>query len=223
MGKYAATFDADLIDTVYLQQALECATEIEKMAAAMKAELAVRLADTERWRRDGDRSPAHQLARVTGSSLGSAIDALHTARRLRDLPTIAEAARRGRLSPQQTSAIADAAGDPFLAAIATKGEQVVGVAHLGRAPTALQHSALEWLYPSCAREDCHQAVRLERDHRVPWADSKVTIADLMDRLCHHDHELKTIHGWELVEGRGKRAFVPPTDPRHPRYRPPPIE
>ena len=390
MAKYAAGFDADLVETVFLEQAVQAAAEIEKMAAAVKAELAVRLADTERWRRDGDRSAAHQLARLTGSGVGSAIDTLETARRLQALPATAQAARSGRLSPQQALAVADAAktdpasegrllqkaarvtlrelqeecrrtkaaadrdaekrrqrirsqrclrtrtdsegvghlhlrhnpeiiaqlmaalsgtrerlfkqarqagrqerpdaldadalvetilgngqgqpkrasstaakllvrvdldtllrgypiqgevceiagygpvavsaihdliatGDPFLAAIATKGQQVLGVAHLGRAPTAAQHSALEWLYPTCAREDCSQARRLERDHRIPWAHRKVTIADLMDRLCDHDHDLKTNHGWELTEGTGKRPFVPPTDPRHPRYRPPPAD
>jgi hypothetical protein len=39
---------------------------------------------------------------------------------------------------------------------------------------------------------------------------------MLDRLCHHDHGLKTREGWSLVEGRGRRAFVPPDDPRHPR-------
>ena len=28
---------------------------------------------------------------------------------------------------------------------------------------------------------------------------------------------KSLDGWALVEGRGKRAFVPPDDPRHPRH------
>src|SRR5207248_7609535 len=45
--------------------------------------------------------------------VGQAADALGPARRLADLPDVADAARRGALSPQQTSAIADAAAvDP---------------------------------------------------------------------------------------------------------------
>jgi hypothetical protein len=40
-------------------------------------------------------------------------------------------------------------------------------------------------------------------------------------FCGHDHDLKTNHGWSLVEGTGRRAFVPPEDPRHPRNKPPP--
>jgi hypothetical protein len=37
----------------------------------------------------------------------------------------------------------------------------------------------------------------------------------IDPLCGHDHDLKTYQGWALVAGTGRRAFVPPDDPRHP--------
>jgi hypothetical protein len=107
-------------------------------------------------------------------------------------------------------------GDPFLAAVVTNGEAVVGVAHLGRRPRAAQETALEWLYPDCAAEGCTATARLEIDHRVEWATSHLTVFDLLDRLCAHHHDLKTLDGWALLEGRGKRAFVPPDDPRHPR-------
>ena len=32
-----------------------------------------------------------------------------------------------------------------------------------------------------------------------------------------DHDKKTSLGWALVDGTGKRAFVAPDDPRHPRH------
>jgi hypothetical protein len=38
--------------------------------------------------------------------------------------------------------------------------------------------------------------------------------ELLDRLCRYHHRLKTTKGWALVEGSGKRDFVPPADPRH---------
>ena len=106
--------------------------------------------------------------------------------------------------------------DPFLAAVATKGKEVVGVAHLGRRPNAHQQSALEWLYPKCAAEGCNNLTFLEIDHRQDWATTHTTVFDLLDRLCTHHHDLKTTENWSLVDGRGKRAFVPPGDPRHPR-------
>jgi hypothetical protein len=45
-------------------------------------------------------------------------------------------------------------GDPFVAAILTKGKQLAGVAHLGRQPTAHQRSYLQWVYPTCAAQGC---------------------------------------------------------------------
>jgi hypothetical protein len=110
-----------------------------------------------------------------------------------------------------------ARGDPFVAAILAKGKSLVGVAHLGRAPNAYQQSALEWLYPWCAVEGCSSRIHLERDHRVDWIKAHHTMLDELDMLCSHHHALKTRKNWALVSGMGKRAFVPPTDARHPDY------
>jgi hypothetical protein len=111
-------------------------------------------------------------------------------------------------------------GSALLRAVVTKGEAISGVVHYGRAPTAKQQTALEWLYPTCAVEGCSQTARLQRDHREDWARTKVTVLDLLDLLCAFHHGLKTTKGWGLVEGRGKRAFVPPDDERHPQHAPP---
>ena len=58
------------------------------------------------------------------------------------------------------------------------------------------------------------------DHRVDWATSKVTAFELLDLLCAFHHGLKTTKGWGLIDGQGKRPFVPPEDPRHPQHAPP---
>jgi hypothetical protein len=384
MSRYTAGFDAALLSGAQAEQAVDAAGVIERLAAAVKSMAAVRAADAGAWKRAGERSPAHHLARATGSSVGQAADIIDTARRLEKLPEVAAAARSGELSAQQASAIADAAtadpasehklvetaksaslvelreecartkaasapdlearrnviharrflrsytdsdgawnlrvrnnpevgaqvmaalepvrdrlfavartegrrepseayaadalveavcgpegenggatpsrarpkvivrvdlptllrgyavdgetceiagfgpvavsairdmidcGNPFLAAVVTKGEAVVGVAHLGRRPTAAQQTALQWLYPTCAVRGCSAVTRLEMDHRVDWARTQLTVLDLLDRLCQHHHDLKTWENWALVEGRGKRAFVPPHDRRHPR-------
>ena len=107
--------------------------------------------------------------------------------------------------------------DPFLAALASKGQDIVGVAHLGRRANALQQTALEWLYPACAVLGCPAQSFLEIDHREDWAKTHLTVFDLLDRLCKHHHDLKTRDGWALVQGTGKRDFVPPDDPRHPGH------
>jgi hypothetical protein len=134
---------------------------------------------------------------------------------LRGRPIDGEVCEIAGYGPIATSTVQDLlAAGAFLAAIVTKGERVTGVAHLGRQPRAVQDSALECLDPICAREGCSQPW-VQRDHRLEWAKSKVTLVDLMDRLCAHDHDLKTRFGWALVAGRGKRPMVPPDDPRHP--------
>jgi hypothetical protein len=137
---------------------------------------------------------------------------------LRGAPATGETCELVGYGPISMSAVNDLleTGDPFVGAILTKAKALVGVAHLGRQPTAHQQSALEWLYPSCAAKGCHAQGHLERDHRVDWAKTHYTMFDLLDLLCAHHHDLKTREGWELVEGSGKRPFVPPNDERHPR-------
>jgi hypothetical protein len=382
MGEYATRFDAARVSASDAAHAVDDAAAIEKMAATVKSLAAARVAETTLWKRDGDRSAAHHLARTTGTSLNQAKDALEAARRLQALPETEAAARRGELSAQQVAVITDAASvnpeaeagllehahssslgelrdegarikanacdlearrrriheqrylrtwhdaegaanlhlrdnpevvagimatlepirnelfeaalkdgrrepmeacaadalgelarradgttsegkrsrrakvlarvdltrllgsdaagdeiceiagvgpvapsairdlidteDPFLAAVVTKGKEVVGVAHLGRRPNAHQQTALEWLYPTCAAEGCNSLAFLETDHREDWATNRMTVFELLDRLCGHHHGLKTRENWALVEGRGKRAFVPPDDPCHPR-------
>lgn len=137
---------------------------------------------------------------------------------LRGFPVEGETCDLVGYGPLSMSAVHEilAHGDPFVAAILTKGKQLMGVAHLGRRPNAYQRSCLEWLYPTCAVQGCPAAARLEMDHRDDWARTHVTVLDLLDALCPHHHRLKTREGWSLVDGFGKRAFVAPGDPRHPR-------
>ncbi|MEY2566722.1 MAG: hypothetical protein QOE35_1251 [Actinomycetota bacterium] len=377
MTDHAAAFDARVLSVTAARRVMREASAIEHMAATVKALAATRVAEGGDWRRDGYRSPAEAMAKETGSSVGEAIDALNTAEALEELPAVAEAARRGELSPKQAAAVAGAAsvapseadrlleeakrlplkelqaecgrtraahtdteaqrrraherrhvrkwqdpdglghlraqgraedieamwpaisgeqdrvfaeargearrepteayafdallrlltgdasasapshkvivridldtflrgyptdgetcdiagcpvptsavedllrsGSPFLTGLVTKGEAITGAVHLGRAPTAKQQTGLEWLYPTCAAAGCSQSARLQRDHRDDWARTHFTLFDLLDLLCAHHHGLKTTKGWGLVEGRGKRAFVPPDDPRHPRH------
>lgn len=106
-------------------------------------------------------------------------------------------------------------GNAILAAVITRSEQVVAVAHLGRVPSAHQQTVLEWLGARCAVQGCDRTVGLERDHRTPWAHTNVILVDDLDRLCTPHHQLNTHHHWALLDGTGIRPFVPPDDPRHP--------
>jgi len=111
-------------------------------------------------------------------------------------------------------------GDAIVKLVITKGVDVVNVTHLGRSATAAQRIALLWSSPKCANEACSSRF-VQLDHRDPWANTKHTVLDELDPLCPHDHKLKTNHGWSLVAGKGRRAFVGTDDPRHPRNKPPP--
>jgi hypothetical protein len=110
-------------------------------------------------------------------------------------------------------------GEAILKLVITRGVDVVNVTHLGRGPTAAQRAALLWITPTCSVQGCNRS-RVENDHREPWADTQHTRLDELDPLCEFHHDLKTRLGYALVPGTGKRAFVPPDDPRHPRYRKP---
>jgi hypothetical protein len=109
-------------------------------------------------------------------------------------------------------------GDAILKLVITKGVDVLHVTHLGRGPTAAQRVALLWSSPGCSVEGCPRT-RVEIDHREPYAKTGHTKLGECDPLCTLHHYMKHHHGWSLVEGTGKRAFVPPSDPRHPKNRP----
>ncbi|HEX5097581.1 MAG TPA: DUF222 domain-containing protein [Acidimicrobiia bacterium] len=110
--------------------------------------------------------------------------------------------------------------DAVLNLVITKGTDVLNVTNLHRKANAAQRAALLWESPQCRVEGCSR-MRIEIDHRTGWAITQTTRLDDLDNLCDHHHDLKTTDGWALVEGTGRRAFVPPDDPRHPRNRPPP--
>ena len=96
-----------------------------------------RASESGEWRRRGARSPAHDLAQRSGTTVAAAADALEAARRLGELPVLAGAARRGEVSAQQVAAIADAA-------TAAPGAEAALVA-------SSKHSSLAELRDECAR------------------------------------------------------------------------
>jgi hypothetical protein len=111
-------------------------------------------------------------------------------------------------------------GESILKLVITKGVDVANVTHVGRGPTAAQRIALLWSKPKCANIEC-SSMFVQIDHREPWAETRHTKLSELDPLCPHHHKLKTNRGWSLVGGTGRRAFVGPNDPRHPRNKAPP--
>lgn len=86
---------------------------IERLGHGLKTLAAAKVAASEAWRGDGDRSAEDWLARTTDTSKGEANRMVETGKRLDELPATAEAAKRGDLSAKQAEAIAGAASaDP---------------------------------------------------------------------------------------------------------------
>jgi len=113
LASFAADFDAAFISAGEAEGVMERAARMEHMCATVKALAAARVAETELWRGDGDKSPAHMLAKRTGKPVSAAQQQLDNAKRLKKHPKTNEAARKGKLSPEQQAAITDAAdADP---------------------------------------------------------------------------------------------------------------
>ena len=124
------------------------------------------------------------------------------------------------LGPIPVSVARALLGDAILKLVITKGVDVLSVTHLGRSPTMAQQVAIWWQSHMCTRDTCTRTERLENDHGPEWRKTKHTRLDELDPVCNREHDLKTNHGWDFVKGNGRRAMVPPDDPRHPKYRPP---
>ncbi|WP_426571870.1 HNH endonuclease signature motif containing protein [Aquihabitans sp. McL0605] len=113
------------------------------------------------------------------------------------------------LGPIPVSAAKELMRDAFLAAVVTKGRDVVNVAHLGRGLSAHQRTAIEAMGLRCTNIACNKTIAIQIDHRVPYATEQITELSNQDPLCPDCHRRKTHHGWNLEPGHGARAFLPP--------------
>ncbi len=95
------------------------------------------------------------------------------------------------------------------------GVDVRAVVHLGRKATALQHTALEWINVGCCVVGCGRTARLEIDHSQDWATTLQTILDDIDRMCGHDHDLKTYANWTLGPRQPDGTRTPHPTPQPP--------
>jgi hypothetical protein len=99
--------------------------------------------------------------------------------------------------------------DAFLAAVVTDGVDIRSVAHLGRAVTARQRTALIARDPKCVIPGCNVRRGLEIDHVDDWAATRVTRVDSLARLCRYHHAQKTYEGWRLAGPPGQWTWTGP--------------
>ena len=95
-----------LCEVTDLYTALEV---VKRRAESTMLLLARRVEEVGRWKRDGYRSAADQLAGIAGTSVGAAKNQLETSKKVAKLPATAQALRKGKLSPAKAEAIAAAA------------------------------------------------------------------------------------------------------------------
>jgi hypothetical protein len=108
-----AEAEPDLLDGRSAMKMMQIYAEHERVAAAGKALMARRVAESGAWRKSGEKSAAHFVAAKTGTSVGQAVNVIETANRLADLPQTEKALREGKLSETQAKEIASAAAaDP---------------------------------------------------------------------------------------------------------------
>src|SRR4051794_18939879 len=98
LAVYAGWFDPDGCAAADARVVFAAAGAIERLAAAVKAQAAARIAAGSGWEQAGERSAAHLVARQTGTTVGAARTMLETGQAMRQLPALAVAARRGELS-----------------------------------------------------------------------------------------------------------------------------
>lgn len=103
----ADRFDPELVSADDAEAVLAEATALANSARSLQRAAAIRAADVGA-QRDGDRDRDSWIGRKTGTSKAKAKAERQTEERLRSQPDVADAARRGQLSPEQTEAIAAA-------------------------------------------------------------------------------------------------------------------
>ena len=109
----AASFDASTIPAAEAERVVRETTATINMLETVRSLAAARAAQGGRWRREGAASPAHALARATGTTVAKAKESLDTGDKLDQLPALGAAARAGEVSPTQAAPIAEAAtADP---------------------------------------------------------------------------------------------------------------
>jgi len=123
------------------------------------------------------------------------------------------------VGPVSVATVRELWPDAVVKAIVTRGVDVLNVTSLGRRATEAIHTALEFSMPGCTNVGCDNDRFVEVDHRLGYTNVGRTRLDELDQLCCRCHDLKSNHNWQLVDGTGRRRFVPPEHADHPGHPP----
>jgi hypothetical protein len=124
-----------------------------------------------------------------------------------------EAVEIAGLGPVPVAKVKEWLNDAYLRLIVTDGLDVKAISRRSRYVDRDTQAALAVRDRKCCIAGCDVTWRLERDHRVPFAQGGPTCLDNLDRYCDFHHLLKT-KGWNRVGGPGCYRLLPP-EPRAP--------
>ena len=116
------------------------------------------------------------------------------------------------VGPIPVAAAAELAADSLLCGILYEGEDITGVAHLGRTIPAKVRTALLERDKVCVVSGCDKMCCLEFDHVTEFAKGGSTSLANLVRMCHWHHYLKTYHGYRLERANGRWVLSPPQQP-----------
>lgn len=105
--------------------------------------------------------------------------------------------------PIPMSRARDLLANAFVAGIVEDGADIMKVKHLAHRPSALQKTALEWLFDGCADAGCDRRLGIEIDHVEPWSNDGETTIRNLDPKCRPDHAEKTKRDWAQGRIRGR--------------------
>jgi hypothetical protein len=154
---------------------------------------------------DGGGGDRYRNAKVIVRADLAALDRGHT-----EPGEVCEVAGHGPIAVAEAWRIID--GGAFVAGIVADGTDIAAVQHLGRKPTALQRTVLEWeTAGTCAVEGCTNRAAIEIDHVEDWADTHLTHIEHLAALCRTCHAKKTYESYRLGPRlpNGTRKLIPP--------------
>ena len=195
VAAFASSFDAAVVSPTDAERVVRETSQAINMLETVRALAAARAAAGGTWRREGAPSPAHDLARKTGTSVTKAKEALDIAEKLAVLPALDAAARAGEVSASQVAPIADAASaDP-------RAEQRLldkaRRASLGELRDECARTPAAALPDDEARHHASHNSRHLRKRRCPDGAGELTYRSTVDQVA---------EVFAVVQGFANRAF-----------------
>jgi hypothetical protein len=195
LAALCAALDPDAIPLPDVPDVWASLAAMERLVAGAKVRLARRVEESRTWKREGERSAAHWLARRAGTSVTEAQGTLETSKRLEQLAHTDGAVQRGELSAAQAHAVADAA------AIAPEAERRL-VELAGR-------RSLGELRDECARTKAAAArdaeARHERLHRERSCRRRAR-TDGGGEIVYRSTLDEIAEVWAVIQGYAEREF-----------------